>query len=511
MAHDTRSSRKIKDDENNNSNGRQISSKGLSTSGSGASDTSGLRRSSRETSLKKNITLSPSSTRKSERLEKKMPETPLFKRKSERFEKKLTPSPLRRSDRAKNHSSTSSGSKRSDKSSGSSLAKRKTEKKEKSVKELTLGTREVSKSEKQNVGPCHGKNKIRNARAYKKLFTKLRKKLQARDHSEKQSRQNKVSQGGSNACGSEIEGLGKGVEELNEEFVGRVHDGSLVGSDSNVNKLTKETWEDNPGVDLSHSSPRPSCLEEASKFKDGDGLEIRDQRPLSSSYNAMTEELNDAPKRVHVECSAMEKLKMPELTCSTFNERLHDVFIASEIGHRVIPSKRKRNVADGDSDSPVNASKDVCTLTADAVSLLPSGSTEDVSVETCGACFKRQRVENDPMNLEFCSCSTKLNQELCGASVTEMSDLIRRGRSMTTAPSSDPPAQSASAATAPALLDHVVVGPGASQAPASSASSVAQPASARRRHRPTDTIDATSTDGTGASGSQPGITTLLYC
>ncbi|BBG93955.1 hypothetical protein Prudu_002115 [Prunus dulcis] len=34
-------------------------------------------------------------------------------------------------------------------------------------------------------------------------------------------------------------------------------------------------------------------------------------------------------------------------------------------------------------------------------------------------------------------------------------------------------------------------------------SSVAQPPSARRRHRPTDTIDTTSTDGTGASGSQP--------
>ncbi|KAI5317517.1 hypothetical protein L3X38_037224 [Prunus dulcis] len=73
----------------------------------------------------------------------------------------------------------------------------------------------------------------------------------------------------------------------------------------------------------------------------------------------------------------------------------------------------------------------------------------------------------------------------------------------------DPPAQSASAATAPALMNYVVVGPGASRAPASSASSVEQPA--RRRHRPTDTIDTTSTDGTGASGSQPGITTLLYC
>ncbi|KAI5329840.1 hypothetical protein L3X38_029237 [Prunus dulcis] len=66
----------------------------------------------------------------------------------------------------------------------------------------------------------------------------------------------------------------------------------------------------------------------------------------------------------------------------------------------------------------------------------------------------------------------------------QMSDLFRRGRSMTTAPSSDPPAQSASAATAPALLDHVVVGPRVSQAPASSASSVAQTASARRRHGP---------------------------
>ncbi|BBH05066.1 hypothetical protein Prudu_016352 [Prunus dulcis] len=75
-----------------------------------------------------------------------------------------------------------------------------------------------------------------------------------------------------------------------------------------------------------------------------------------------------------------------------------------------------------------------------------------------------------------------------------MSDLIRRGRSMTTAPSSDPPAQSASAATAPALLDHVVVGPGVSQAPASSASSVRSqlvlgggtgPPTPSTRHRPT--------------------------
>ncbi|KAI5322698.1 hypothetical protein L3X38_031770 [Prunus dulcis] len=88
-----------------------------------------------------------------------------------------------------------------------------------------------------------------------------------------------------------------------------------------------------------------------------------------------------------------------------------------------------------------------------------------------------------------------------------MSDLIRRRRAVTTMQSSEPPTQPTSAATAPAsdaiapaLMDHLAVGPAGSQAPASSASSVAQPVSARRRHRPANTTDTTSTD---ASGSQP--------
>ncbi|KAI5338347.1 hypothetical protein L3X38_017618 [Prunus dulcis] len=87
------------------------------------------------------------------------------------------------------------------------------------------------------------------------------------------------------------------------------------------------------------------------------------------------------------------------------------------------------------------------------------------------------------------------------------SDLITRRRAMTTMQGLEPPNQltaaataAASAATAPALMDRLAVGPAGSQAPASSASSVAQPVSARRRHRPASTTDATSTD---ASGSQP--------
>ncbi|CAL2228444.1 unnamed protein product [Prunus armeniaca] len=76
---------------------------------------------------------------------------------------------------------------------------------------------------------------------------------------------------------------------------------------------------------------------------------------------------------------------------------------------------------------------------------------------------------------------------------------------MTTTPSSEPQTQPASAAIAPALMDQVLVGPGVSQAPTSSASSMAQPVSTRKRHRLASTTDTTSTDGTGALGSQPGI------
>ncbi|KAM1277260.1 hypothetical protein ACFX13_030385 [Malus domestica] len=404
MAHDTRSSLKMKDDEDSNSKGRQINSKGSSTSGSGALDTTGLRRSARETLLKKNITLSPSSTRKSERLEKKSSETPPSKRKSERFEKKLTPSPLRISNRVKNHSSDSSRSKKSEKSSGSSFMKRKGEQKEKSVKELTEATREVSKS----VGSGRVKNKIRNARAYKALFMKQRKKFKAQGHNEEQSRQNKVSEGGGNDCGGTVHGLCKGIE--------------AVESDSTVNKFTKETVEDNhQGGDLSRSSPRPSSMKEASEFGNGDGLEICGQQPLPSSYNAMTKEISDAPARVHVDYPGEEQLKMLELTGSTVNGSVDNLHMSLETGHCVTPSKRKRNMEDeGTYSSSVNASKYVCTLIADAISPLPSGSTTDASVGTCGVCLKRRRVENDPTKLECCSCSTKLKQELCSTYGTEV-------------------------------------------------------------------------------------------
>ncbi|KAL6289094.1 hypothetical protein ACE6H2_006604 [Prunus campanulata] len=94
------------------------------------------------------------------------------------------------------------------------------------------------------------------------------------------------------------------------------------------------------------------------------------------------------------------------------------------------------------------------------------------------------------------------NTTSTSATVVQTSNLIRSHKAVTTAQSSPPPAQPI-AASAPSQMDHLSVGPRVSHASASSASPVAQPVSARRRHRPPNTIDTTSTSATVASGSQP--------
>ncbi|CAL2228325.1 unnamed protein product [Prunus armeniaca] len=81
-----------------------------------------------------------------------------------------------------------------------------------------------------------------------------------------------------------------------------------------------------------------------------------------------------------------------------------------------------------------------------------------------------------------------------------MLNLIRSRKAVSAAQSS-PPLSQPSAATAPAEMDHLPVGPRVSDAPVSSASSVGQPVSAKRRHRPS-TSDTISTDASVGSGSQ---------
>ncbi|PIN16130.1 hypothetical protein CDL12_11222 [Handroanthus impetiginosus] len=138
MVTDTRSSRKSKDEARKNQDEAEGCSskkkvnirKGSSIISPREDDVAGLRRSVRETSLSRQKTPSPQSTRKSKRLEKGLQSlTPPVKRKSERLEKYHTPSPLRRSDRGmKKLSSSSSGSKQSAKELNLPDSKRKKEK-----------------------------------------------------------------------------------------------------------------------------------------------------------------------------------------------------------------------------------------------------------------------------------------------------------------------------------------------------------------------------------------------
>ncbi|KAI4334375.1 hypothetical protein L6164_019075 [Bauhinia variegata] len=104
-------------------------------------------------------------TRKSERLEKKSAPIAAVRRKSERVVKEI-PSPLRRSERTKNHASSTSYI-----LSGSLDSKQKKQKKEKSVEQLmTFEAKEVSVNEKDVDRTARVINHRKDARAYRAIF-----------------------------------------------------------------------------------------------------------------------------------------------------------------------------------------------------------------------------------------------------------------------------------------------------------------------------------------------------
>lgn len=170
MANGTPSSHKAKDEEINNRRLRQVGEKEKINSRCNVSDTTGMRRSPRETSSTK-TTPSPSSTRKSERLEKRTPPTPEVRKKPERVEKQNMPSLLRRSGRNMSHSFSSPSN---SKSSGSSSSKQRP-KKEKSVKQLTFEAKEVTENDEHDLGTSQVKVKRMDARVYRSHFKKPKK------------------------------------------------------------------------------------------------------------------------------------------------------------------------------------------------------------------------------------------------------------------------------------------------------------------------------------------------
>ncbi|KAG6629446.1 hypothetical protein CIPAW_14G085200 [Carya illinoinensis] len=427
MESDTQSSCKIKDNDSNSSKGRHSVGKESSTSGSTTLDTSGLRRSTRESSLKSKMIPSPQSTRKSERLDKQTPTSPSIKRKSERIENKGTPSPSikrrserienkgmasppsikRKSERIENKGMTSplrgaerskkiswpssSGSKKSDKSLRLTDIKQKKEKKEKRVKLLTLETKEIEKNEKKDLKSEPAKNRRMDARAYRALFKKQLKKVTAAAHHKEWNTLDKSSQGGSGNCGGEGDGVDKCSEkreqELREESVGRSCDTALVRSDSNVHKFLNEILEDNRAVGSSHPS----------------------QRHISVDLTSVS---------LLVDGSVEEKLQTTKLIDSAFKEKTLDRNL--EKYWELITSNRKRKAVDMDSDtSAIIASKDICSPIADSVPSSPFGCERNNLVETSGSCYKRQRVDDDSTKEQYCSCNTKLNWESSNISINK--------------------------------------------------------------------------------------------
>ncbi|KAM3739979.1 hypothetical protein ACB098_08G064300 [Castanea mollissima] len=399
MANETRPSRSVKDDESNSSKVRQSSGK-ESTTSAGSAATSGLRRSVRETSSSKRtkvLSPSPPIIRKSERLEEKR--TPI-QRKSERIEKRETLSSFRKSIKSKKITkSSSSGSKKSGKSSSSSGAKPKKEKKEKSVKELTMETKELGKSvEEDESVAAQPKKKRMDARAYRALFKKQPKRVNAAAHHEEQNRLDKFSQGGSSNCGGG-ECSRRQEEEPAEE--------SLVGLDSSLHKFAKRKLEVKNGVELSHPGQRHISSAESRRSDDGDGMEVSQSGDSLSFNNAMAKAMSDSPERVQA----------PELIDSA----LKGGSLCGDSGkcQEVLPvnNRKRKSVEMGSDTSAIIARKDTCTPMADAISSMPPACERNDLVETCGTCFKRQRVDHDLTKPEFCSCNEKLSQGLCDISI----------------------------------------------------------------------------------------------
>lgn len=134
-------------------------------------DTSGVRRSprDRDTSSSKQVTPSPPSTRKSGRLVNQIPESPPVKTTPEKIKKHVAVGPLRRSDRGKNHTSSSSLGSKKPETSGSSLGTPPLKGvREKSLKELNMEVKEVSRSEDQK--PVYEKKKMMDAHSFKSLL-----------------------------------------------------------------------------------------------------------------------------------------------------------------------------------------------------------------------------------------------------------------------------------------------------------------------------------------------------
>ncbi|XP_077252881.1 uncharacterized protein LOC143892273 [Tasmannia lanceolata] len=484
MANVTRSCRKLKDDDKNVSKRKTIGVKAkaakVSTiSSSAMTDTSGLRRSSRETASKKreisskkqSSSSSPLSIQKSDRLEKQTPLAPSVKRKLDCIEKQSMPSPLRRSERASKHrllnssgskksekgsgsldakmknekreksgkrvavDKSSSGSKKSEKGSGSLDAKRKNENKEKNGKQMPVETRDWSKSKKR----CRKGATLtlkKNKRRRKTISMRHANKVKEADISEMQRRKDNLSQCDSdNTDSNGSKQVEEGVDECSgkkgdsrEKYLEQVGQEAVEGSSSGSRKHADVNLSNSDGeIDLGLSSrKRKSCSEEVHESNNGVSSPVSkdsDSAFQLSPVKLKGKETVDDADRAEVGCLAREDLSTAELKLSTSSEG-KSLAVDMERTGDVAVFKRKRNGTGPDSDiSVTGVTKSTCILETSSPDVISSSPTHKRSrcIETCDSCFK-PRLDSDSPN-QVCSCNAKTSQDLCEMLLSEVMDV----------------------------------------------------------------------------------------
>ncbi|KAJ8751378.1 hypothetical protein K2173_016575 [Erythroxylum novogranatense] len=366
MTNDTKSSRKAKDVKINNTEDRNVADKLSTSSGATSSDTLGLRRSTRETSSKINKTPSPSSTRKSERLEKKSP--PVI-RKSERVEQQSAPSPLRRSERGLKQSSSSSGSKELDVNMTLLLTK-KNVKRERPVTHESRDVHSIEKQEKKRM----------DARAYRKLFKQKAMKDNVAGYPNKQRRNDDfiVRSSTKNNGDDASKNGGEKLDEFRGESIGKSFEGTAEGSNSIVRKAEKETFENHVEIESSYMEQKDQIVE---------------SKQQSDSAEMAEENLHG------------------ELVDSTLNEGTPDYLTESQSDHEARTCKRQRT-----SDTATVILEETVNDVIASSSHERRGNNLE---QSCAACSKKQRIGKVLEQQEPCSCKTKVNQDLCGITVAK--------------------------------------------------------------------------------------------
>ncbi|XP_019052887.1 PREDICTED: uncharacterized protein LOC104595051 isoform X5 [Nelumbo nucifera] len=384
MVNDIQSHKKIKGCDNNHSGRGDIGASIISDFAT--TDTSALRRLTKQLPSKKKTVLISAITQKSEGLEKQILPTAPVKRRAERVEKKKMPSPVRKSDGNEKQCSLSSSESKKTRNGFSTLDTKREKKGDRCGKKLLFDVREQS-SRSEELTHVSLRKKRLDARSYRALISSqssLAKEL--RDGNNIGTRDSIEGKEGAEEC-TEL----KGEEQRKQDMAGG---GERSTEGSNSGELSSFIQKHKIHPDDEQDS------------ENGDGLAVSkySHSSLHSSPNGIIgkETVDDAKK----DCPAREDLQTSESIESTSEGRL--LSADADIGMDEKSGAVKRNAMDMDSDASVAAaSKEICSFTADIVSSSPSGGRRGNTIESCSICSKRQRVDLDSRSQVVCSCKQK--------------------------------------------------------------------------------------------------------